>query len=1590
MTNLKQTMLGALFFAPSVLAIEPVAENYIVTGSFCTGRDCVSSESFVRGSGHPDYAAKLKENNLRLAFVDTTAAVDHREDFADEYAVAGNYYYPYEWGNSWWLTANDSSNGGRNMFAFQRGATTSRSALSNGSAIDYECVVTGMSGPFPIVEATAVGTIPAGEPAEYESLDLGAYLTDGTERCANVVMQSAQAVTEDVVVLGRKATRDFAPPADPSDPEPPVTDIREVPSFVTLGTGAEVVDEAVSLGNPAALRRLSNLAEAVNELDLITRTQLRKLPLDAQYKAVALVSEQLDALESRIADLESAKSVPVMTSPASYSFLENSAFDVTLTATDASNDTLTISFKAGQDLPLWLNLSAAGKLTGTPVNETGRVFDAIIEVTDGFNVVEQTLSITVVDAEVNAVSSVAGTANTITYVELNAIDGVSGAIEANNAKYQAAIQARTGTDLDTPEEIASLVASVNSVPVFLSADTVSVLEGEVFNFPLMATDTANDALIFGIKAGQDLPAWLGISGNTLTGTPVNETGRVFNIIVQVSDTFTVVEQTIEVTVIDAEVNAISSVAGTVNSITSVELNAVDGVTDAIPENNSAYQAAIESLTAEDLDTPAEIAAMVANVNSLPAITSASAFTFLENENSEITLAATDSNGDDLTFGFKAGQDLPVWLSLSVAGELTGTPVNESGRVFDAIIEVTDGFNVVEQTLTITVLDAEVTAISMAAGLPNGITYVELNAVDGVSGAIEANNAKYQAAIQARTGTGLDTPEEIASLVASVNSVPVYTGLTELLISNESTATYGLSAADATGDTTAFALQAGNPDWVSLTLLDNVQTLSFTPATNVTGVFPVALTLSDDFANTVAVTLSVTVNTPSQAVIFGDVVVGEVLSLSVSDVNGTSGASFTYSWFSGTDSVSSTASYELTPADAGKVISVSIFFTDDLGVNEMATAASSAVITREENAANTIEGSVGDPLAEVPELEDYQLVGVDNVSEDELTRILPILNRAVANQSSGESVDTVEEIEALIDVIMEGQDDDNDGLPNLFEGDDSIDTDRDGIADRDDVDADSDGIRDNLEYGRLLASLPDDDADGISDIFDAYDHRYDWTNGPDANNDGVNDDVDTPAELIAYYQARVVTPIAPGAVAAAASKGYAYNLVDVDEDGLINSLDMDSDNDGVSDLVEAGHSDSNEDGLLDNLADLISDLTLLPDTDTDGEPDFFELFSNGVDRDLILAGIRAALDLDEDGRIDSDTDVDRDGLMDVIDNAIGAFGSLRDFDGDGVPNHLDDDDDGDGIPDSEENSQFDFFTGQDADADGIDDGVDAEVNGTVFGTDTNNNGVRDDRELSDLDGDGIADFLDDDADNDGIRDDIDSEIALPVAEEPDQAPDADLDSDGDGIPDRLDVSNNPGTDVEAGTGGSMSQGFWWLMVAILAFTARTRRQLMAVVLALAAIAPAHAENFSVGGGVGFTRFSPDLNIEPTEEDYIDASAFINAAWHISSEWSALVQYTNLGEASVNTAAISYSAWSVFGQYRPAWAMSESWSTVIRLGSSVIDAEGERGLNVESNSEWLFSYGLGADYQVSEDELVELMFTRFSGDAQGVTAGYRILF
>ena len=69
-----------------------ILDDLIVDGSACIGFDCVNGESFGFDT------LRLKENNLRIKFQDTSASAS----------------FP---SNDWQLTANDSANGGANKFS---------------------------------------------------------------------------------------------------------------------------------------------------------------------------------------------------------------------------------------------------------------------------------------------------------------------------------------------------------------------------------------------------------------------------------------------------------------------------------------------------------------------------------------------------------------------------------------------------------------------------------------------------------------------------------------------------------------------------------------------------------------------------------------------------------------------------------------------------------------------------------------------------------------------------------------------------------------------------------------------------------------------------------------------------------------------------------------------------------------------------------------------------------------------------------------------------------------------------------------------------------------------------------------------------------------------------------------------------------------------------------------------------------------------------------------------------------------------------------------------------------------------------------
>ena len=75
-------------------ADQVILDDLIVDGSICVGQDCVNGESFGFDT------IRLKENNLRIRFVDTSNSAS----------------FP---SNDWQITINDSSNGGANKFSIE-------------------------------------------------------------------------------------------------------------------------------------------------------------------------------------------------------------------------------------------------------------------------------------------------------------------------------------------------------------------------------------------------------------------------------------------------------------------------------------------------------------------------------------------------------------------------------------------------------------------------------------------------------------------------------------------------------------------------------------------------------------------------------------------------------------------------------------------------------------------------------------------------------------------------------------------------------------------------------------------------------------------------------------------------------------------------------------------------------------------------------------------------------------------------------------------------------------------------------------------------------------------------------------------------------------------------------------------------------------------------------------------------------------------------------------------------------------------------------------------------------------------------------
>ena len=377
---------------------------------------------------------------------------------------------------------------------------------------------------------------------------------------------------------------------------------------------------------------------------------------------------------------------------------------------------------------------------------------------------------------------------------------------------------------------------------------------------------------------------------------------------------------------------------------------------------------------------------------------------------------------------------------------------------------------------------------------------------------------------------------------------------------------------------------------------------------------------------------------------------------------------------------------------------------------------------------------------------------------------------------------------------------NNSIPNYldpaFPG--RVDVNLDGIDDR--FDKDLDGIINMLDL--------DSDNDGIPDVVEAYgedtngDGKID--NYTDTDGDGLSDNVDTRINL----------------VDGAYNTGIGLGLPNLDGDAVPNFLDLDSDNDGIPDVVEVAGSDTNNNGIIDGFIDVNGDglhdayinATALLQTGTDitadGRADSYP--NKNKDRDFRPN----AYDMDSDG--DGIVDVIEAGLPDVnldgiVDGVIGANGwsttvsampalNLRNTDAIGNYDYLDIDSDEDGIPDNIEGqttASYQLPTLTDADGDGLMLPYDNQP--AVFG----GSGIY----VNDHDFDGTPDYRDLDTDGDGQPDIIEGNDFNLNGLADDNVTLTGLDTDGDGLDNRFDslnsVTNIKGTSYMMGFMGSFT-------------------------------------------------------------------------------------------------------------------------------------------------------------------------------------------
>ena len=329
-----------------------------------------------------------------------------------------------------------------------------------------------------------------------------------------------------------------------------------------------------------------------------------------------------------------------------------------------------------------------------------------------------------------------------------------------------------------------------------------------------------------------------------------------------------------------------------------------------------------------------------------------------------------------------------------------------------------------------------------------------------------------------------------------------------------------------------------------------------------------------------------------------------------------------------------------------------------------------------------EDSDNDTIPDVIENETApRLSGVDKVVDESDPTIVLVVGNGIDNNvdtTYGDAFSNIPEpgkIVIIDDDPLAGND--HPQRNNVHDPFEAADTDGDFIPNYRDLDSDNDGVLDIVEANIAISAPLNTDGDLIDPIDDRENRileKFDFVD-IDADNDGIADANETPDLGLTLPEEDVDGDGVDDEVDE--NTGSAGGLSDInsadlpgdfDGDSTPDYRDLDADNDGIPDVLEAGFVDINSDAILDDLTE--EGNSLVPNTDGVDEPDFRDLDSNNdgqFDFDpLFFPGLDlSALDSNADGELDDPADDDGDGLADGIDFFDG-FGAISDFDNDMVP------------------------------------------------------------------------------------------------------------------------------------------------------------------------------------------------------------------------------------------------------------------------------------------------------------------------------------